>query len=210
MLLFDLDGTLVDSSGVWLQIDLDFTAKRGLPHTQEYHDFVAHTTAPTAAQFTKEYYGLSESAEEIMQEWSAQALYEYTHHIQAKPHVHAYLEQCQQQGARMAVVTSSAPELCRATLKKNGLSHYFERLLFAQEFGIEKQNPALFQAVAETLGVSCSTCLVYDDSPLACRGAKSAGMQVIGVYDPLFSSSEAEMRALCDRYIFDFSELLAV
>ena len=83
MLFFDLDGTLVDSSRIWLQIDLDFTARRGLPHTQEYHDFVAHTTAPVAAQFTKDYYHLSESAEEIMAEWYAQALKEYTHHIEA-------------------------------------------------------------------------------------------------------------------------------
>ena len=54
MLFFDLDGTLVDSSGIWLQIDLDFTARRGLAHTQEYHDFVIHSTAPVAAQFTKD------------------------------------------------------------------------------------------------------------------------------------------------------------
>ena len=47
MLFFDLDGTLVDSSGIWLQIDLDFTARRGLAHTQEYHDFVIHSTAPS-------------------------------------------------------------------------------------------------------------------------------------------------------------------
>lgn len=73
MLFFDLDGTLVDSSGIWLQIDLDFTARRGLAHTQEYHDFVIHSTAPVAAQFTKDYYHLPESADEIIAEWSAQA-----------------------------------------------------------------------------------------------------------------------------------------
>ena len=208
MLLFDLDGTLIDSSGIWLQIDLDFTARRGLPHTQEYHDFVAHATAPTAAQFTKDYYNLSESVEEIMREWSEQALHEYTCNIPAKPHVQAYLEQCRLKGERMAIVTSSEPRLCRASLKKNGLEHYFERLLFAQEIGIEKQNPALFQRVAQMLNVPCAACLVYEDSPLACRGAKDAGMMVVGVYDALFSAAETAMRALCDRYILDFGELL--
>ena len=103
MLFFDLDGTLVDSSGIWLQIDLDFTARRGLAHTQEYHDFVIHSTAPVAAQFTKDYYHLPESADEIIAEWSAQALEEYTYRIEAKPHVHAYLEQCRRQGEPMAV-----------------------------------------------------------------------------------------------------------
>ncbi|MFR4878597.1 MAG: hypothetical protein ACLUBZ_17135 [Ruthenibacterium lactatiformans] len=41
MLFFDLDGTLVDSSGIWLQID-GFTARRGLAHTREYHVSVLH------------------------------------------------------------------------------------------------------------------------------------------------------------------------
>ena len=208
MLLFDLDGTLVDSSGIWLQIDLDFTARRGLPHTQEYHDFVAHTTAPTAAQFTKDYYHLSESPEEIMQEWSDQALYEYSHNIQPKPHVRAYLEQCRASGEEMAVLTSSAPELCRATLEKNDLRRYFKRLFFAQEFGLEKRDPALFCAVAQELNVSTQDCLLYDDSPVACRGAKAAGLQVIGVYDAIFASDEESMRTFCDGYIHDFSELL--
>lgn len=208
MLLFDLDGTLVDSSGIWLQIDLDFTARRGLPHTQEYHDFVAHTTAPTAAQFTKEYYQLNESAEEIMQEWSNQALYEYSHNIQPKPHVRTYLDQCRAAGENMAVLTSSAPELCRATLEKNDLLRYFNHLFFAQEFGLEKRDPALFQAVAQKLDVQATDCLLYDDSPVACRGAKDAGLQVIGVYDPIFAADEENMRAFCDSYIYDFSELL--
>ena len=130
MLFFDLDGTLVDSSGIWLQIDLDFTARRGLAHTQEYHDFVIHSTAPVAAQFTKDYYHLPESADEIIAEWSAQALEEYTYRIEAKPHVHAYLEQCRRQGEPMAVLTSSAPELCRATLQKKWSCLVFFRSLF--------------------------------------------------------------------------------
>ncbi len=208
MLLFDLDGTLVDSGGVWLQIDLDFTARRGLPHTQEYHDFVAHTTAPTAAQFTKEYYQLPESAEKIMAEWSNQALYEYAHTIPAKPHVRAYLDQCLRNGAEMAVLTSSAPELCRATLKRNDLSRYFRRLFFAQEIGLEKGDPALFRTVAEALGHTPEACVLYDDSPVSCRSAKEAGLKVIGVYDALFAAHEPELRALCNGYIRDFGELL--
>ena len=143
-----------------------------------------------------------------MQEWSDQALYEYSHTIQPKPHVRAYLEQCRTAGEKMAILTSSAPELCRATLEKNGLFHYFGHLFFAQEFGLEKRDPALFHAVAEKLDTTPEECLLYDDSPVACRGAKDAGMQVVGVYDALFSGAETEMRSFCNHYIYDFSELL--
>ena len=208
MLLFDLDGTLVDSSMVWVQIDIDFTARRGLPHTREYHDFVAHTTAPAAAQFTKEYYHLSESVEDILNEWSKQALEHYTHTVNCKPHVRAYLDQCRKRGESMAIVTSAVPELCRAVLQKNELTPYFSKLFFAEEIGLEKKDPDLFRAVAQELRVGPEECRLYDDSPVACRGAKSAGLQVIGVHDSVFAEAEPEMRHFCDGYIYDFSELL--
>lgn len=208
MLLFDMDGTLIDSSGIWLQIDLDFTTRHGLQHTKEYHDFVAHTSAPTAAQFTKEYYNLADSVESIMQEWNDQALYEYTHTIAAKPAVKAYLEQCRAGGERMAILTSCAPNLCYAALERNALRAYFEQVYFAQEIGIEKSDPALFSAVAARMGVQPEACTLYDDSPISCRSAKRAGMRVIAVHDALFADEEAQLRASCDGYIHSFGELL--
>lgn len=208
MLLFDLDGTLVDSGSIWLQIDIDFTARHDLPHTKEYHDFVAHATAPTAARFTREYYHLDMSEEAIMKEWADQALYEYTNTILPKPGVVDFLQQCRERGERMAILTSSSPELCRATLKKNDLGEYFEQLFFAQEIGMEKSDPALFRTVADALHTATDACRLYDDSPISCRSAKSAGMEVIAVHDALFADAEEQLRGLCDGYIRSFSELL--
>ena len=58
MYLFDFDGTLVDSNGVWVEIDNGFLARRGLTPTREYSDTVGHSIFPIAAQFTKDYYHL--------------------------------------------------------------------------------------------------------------------------------------------------------
>ena len=54
MLLFDMDGTLIDSNGVWKDVDRTFLARRGLPYTHAYYEGVAHTILPLAAKFTKE------------------------------------------------------------------------------------------------------------------------------------------------------------
>lgn len=69
MYLFDLDGTLIDSNGIWAEVDRTFLARRGYPYTKEYYEGVAHTIFPLAAVFTKEYCHLSESTDEIMAEW---------------------------------------------------------------------------------------------------------------------------------------------
>ena len=48
MLIFDMDGTLIDSNGIWRQVDEAFLAKRGYPYTREYYEGVAHTIFPMA------------------------------------------------------------------------------------------------------------------------------------------------------------------
>ena len=51
MHIFDMDGTLIDSNGIWREVDEAFLAKRGFPYTKEYYQGVAHTIFPLAAEF---------------------------------------------------------------------------------------------------------------------------------------------------------------
>ncbi len=108
----------------------------------------------------------------------------------------------------MSVVTSSVPEHCRTALKHLDLLKYFDHITFAQELGLEKRDTALWLAAAEENGVRPEDCTVFDDSIAACQGARSARMRTIGVYDPYFAASEAEMQGFCDVYIHSFEELL--
>ena len=83
--LFDFDGTLVDSNGVWVDVDNGFLARRGLTPTREYSDAVGHSIFPIAAQYTKDYYHLDMSPEEIMAEWLDMARDAYAHQVPLKP-----------------------------------------------------------------------------------------------------------------------------
>ncbi len=208
MLLFDMDGTLIDSNGIWKDVDTRFLKKRGLPYTQEYYEGVAHTIFPLAAKFTKAFCRLPESEEEIMAEWMEMAGDIYATDVAEKPGVRAFLEKMRSQGERMAVVTSAVPVHCRSALTHLGLLPYFERVFFAQELGTEKKYPALWEKVAAALGVSPAECTLFDDSVEAVRGAKAAGMHTVGVADPYFASTAGEMAETCERYIGSFNELL--
>ncbi|MCD8353509.1 MAG: HAD family phosphatase [Clostridiales bacterium] len=209
MYLFDLDGTLIDSAGVWRQIDVDFLAKRGIPWTEEYNQGVIHTIFPLAAQFTKEYCHIPDSPEDIMAEWRRMALTEYRDHIPLKPHVRAFLEQCAGEGRNMAIYTSCEPMLCQAVLHHHNIEGYFSQVVYASDLGMEKRSPSAFAVALKRLGVTPEKCRFFDDSPVSCAGAKAAGLTVTGVYDSLFAAQEEEMRRLCHDYIRDFSELLA-
>ena len=108
----------------------------------------------------------------------------------------------------MIVVTSAVPVHCRTAMEKLDLMKYFESVTFAQELGIEKKNRKLWLHVAERCGVEPQSCTLFDDSLAACKGARSAKMRVVGVYDGFFAADEKEMRAFCDVYIKSFEELL--
>ena len=209
LLLLDMDGTMIDSNGIWKDVDIRFLARRGMEYSKDYYEGVAHTIFPLAAQFTKEFCHLEESCEEIMQEWMdlAQGLYAS---VAIKPGVREYLEKCRAEGRRMALVTSSVPEHCHTAMQHLGLLEYFESITFAQELGLEKKDPAIWKTVAERHGVDPEHCTVLDDSLSACKGAKAAGMRVIGVYDSFFAADEASMRGVCDAYITSFLDLLDI
>ena len=208
MQIFDMDGTLIDSNGIWKDVDTAFLAKRGLPYTRAYYEGVAHTIFPLAAKFTREFCHLPESEEAIMAEWMDMAGDLYGTSVPVKPGVRAYLEKLRDAGERMMVVTSAVPVHCRTALTHLGLMPYFERIIFAHDLQLEKKDPQLWHLTAELMGVAPAGCTLYDDSVEACRGAKAAGMHAVGVYDPYFAGTEPEMQAVCDRYIRSFEELI--
>ncbi len=203
-LLFDLDGTLLDSNGIWQQIDVDFLAKRSIPWTEAYHQGVIHATFPTAARFTKAFCRLTETEDEIMQEWRAMAYQAYSREILLKDGVASFLNRCADANFNMAIYTSCEDDLCYAALDHHKLRPYFQQILFARQLGVEKSAPEGFHTVARLLNTEPNRCIFFDDSPVACRGAKNAGMYVIGCKDPLFSSYQEEMTTLCDWYLDSF------
>ena len=208
MQIFDMDGTLIDSNGIWKDVDTAFLAKRGLSYTKEFYEGVAHTIFPLAAKFTKEFCRLPESEEAIMAEWMDMAGDLYGTSVPVKPGVRAYLDKLRAAGERLIVVTSAVPVHCRTALTHLGLMPYFERIIFAHDLQLEKKDPQLWRLTAEMMGVAPEDCTLYDDSVEACRGAKAAGMPAVGVYDPYFAGTEPEMQAVCDRYIRSFEELI--
>ena len=207
MLIFDLDGTLIDSNGLWVEVDKIFLARRNAPYTKEYYEGVAHTILTNCAIFTKEYLHLEESCEEIIAEWMELAKGQY-HDVPLKSSVREYLDRCKEAGHRMVIFTACVPEHCRAALERHELAPYFEQIIYAQELGVDKKSPAIFRKVADMLGVKPGECVLFDDSLSACKAAKAAGMTVVGVHDTYFSESETDMRELCDQYIRGFDELL--
>ncbi len=208
MYIFDLDGTITDTNGVWQNVDLEFLARRNLPHTPEYQRMVERSIAPIAARFTKEYYHLPESPEDIMAEWDRLAERHYRELAPLKPGAEAFLRQCAAQGRPMALFTACRPAMCRAALDRFHLTGLFRPIVFAEELGLEKRDPRCFLRLSELLDVPPEHCTLFDDSPDNCATAVKAGMSAAGVYDAYYEARQEELKSVCSWYVRSFEELL--
>ena len=82
--IFDLDGTLIDSNTVWEDIDKVFFGKRNIVIPDDFGDRIAHIGLQNAAIYVKETFGLPDTIESILKEWDDSARYMYENAIQLK------------------------------------------------------------------------------------------------------------------------------
>lgn len=211
MYFFDLDGTLLDSNGIWLEIDVEFLGQYGIaPVPADYTDFVTHNNFGASAQYTKERFDLPLTVQEIITRWQNMAQEHYAHYLPLKPGVRELLKSLSARGERLSIVTSCMPHLCAAALERHGIAGLFHSIHYSHHMDIEKSDPELFRKISQLEHLSPSQCILFDDSPDYCAAAKQAGWQVIGVRDRLFDYRADELNALCGpgRYLENLSSYI--
>lgn len=208
MYIFDLDGTITDTNGLWAEVDREFLSRRGLAPTQEYQRVVERSIYPIAARFTKEYYSLPDRPEDIMAEWDSLAEHHYRALAPLKPGAEQFLRQCAAEGRPMALFTACRPALCQAALERFRLRELFDHVIFAEEIGLEKRDPRCFTRLSQLLGAPPEDCTLFDDSPDNCATAARAGMDTVGVYDGYYAARQDELKSVCRRYVRSLEELV--
>lgn len=205
--IFDLDGTLLDSMGVWDQVDIDFLAKRGIEVPADYMGKVAAMQFRQIAEYTIARFGLPDTPEALMQEWDDMARVAYSTVVEAKPHAVEYLSYLKRSGAKLAVATSLPPALREPAMKHVGIFDYFDQIVSVDDANnVGKDRPDVFLLAAGRLGVVPEQCTVFEDLLVAMRSAKSVGMRVWAIHDDSSDGDWPDICGLADGVLFDFSE----
>ena len=103
----------------------------------------------------------------------------------------------------------NGPALCRMVLERFALTHYFSHVVYAEELGLEKHDPACFVRLGQLLGVPPEQCVLLDDSPSNCATARRAGMTTVGVFDPFYANRQDELNSVSTQYVQSLEALLA-
>lgn len=91
------------------------------------------------------------------------------------------IEEARSRGINVALVSNALKEDARNSLEGLGLKDAFEPMIFAEDVGVEKPDPAPYEAALEKLGISPEEALAFEDSPTGIGGAVKAGIPVIGL-----------------------------
>jgi len=202
--IFDLDGTLLDSMGVWEQIDIDFLAKRGIILPPDYMNAISSMTSHETAAYTIKRFALSDSVDGLIREWYDMAAYAYGHTVQMKPHAKEYLMALRERGVKLAVATTLSAELRDPVLRNNGIDNIFNAICNTDEAGCGKSRPDVYLLTAKKTDATPDGCLVFEDILAAVKSAKSAGMDVCAVYDKTSENDWEEIKKAADYAIVDF------
>lgn len=209
--IFDMDGTLVDSMDYWNRLSDEYLARRGIPplSPELKEESVAMTMEESARLFIREF-GLSDTVEEICGEVNGLMEAHYRADVPLKPGAAACLERMRAAGFKMAVASSTAPELLDICLRRLGVRDYFEFLLSCEEVGAGKNRPDVYLEAARRLGGAPEKTVVFEDILAAARTAKQAGFPLGVIYDLNSDGDQEQLKALADRWFtrWDEEELL--
>lgn len=206
--IFDLDGTLLDSMGVWETVDIEFLGKRNLDLPEDYLEAITPMGFEAAADYTVKRFGLKEDPEAIIQEWYSMAKDAYRNTVALKPNVREYLGLLRERGVRIAAATSSDEELFKPALINNGIDGYFEHIVTVRDVTRGKGYPDIYEEAAARMQVEPKESAVFEDILKGIEGARAGGFLTVGVYDRYSEYEKEAMIALADRYIYDFGELM--
>ncbi len=207
-IIFDLDGSMVDSMWMWRAIDIEYLGRFGIALPDNLQSCIEGMSFTETATYFKERFALPDDLDTIKADWNRMAWDKYACEVPLKDGVRELLEYCAGHDIKAGIATSNSRELVENVVGVHGLNRYFGCIMTACDVAKGKPSPDIYLAVASALGVQPENCLVFEDIIPGIQAGKAAGMRVCAVYDPYSEHQDEEKRRLADYYTYDFRELI--
>ncbi|HZG03842.1 MAG TPA: HAD family phosphatase [Streptomyces sp.] len=180
--IFDLDGTLVDSEPAYYEAGRRLLARYGVTGFtwRDHTRFIGIGTRETLATLRREY-GIDAPVEELLAGKNRIYLELARTSATVFPGMRALVERLHASGCPMAVASGSSRAAIDAVLGGAGLDALLPVRVSAEEVGRGKPEPDVFLEAARRLGVEPARCAVVEDAPPGAEAARRAGMRCIAV-----------------------------
>ncbi len=212
--IFDCDGTLLDSMGMWLSIQPELLSRYGFSLTPKDFARFEHLSLEEECHAYHDVWGIGESGEAVYAELESMLRARYATSIPARAGVRRFLENARSAGIPMCIATSTPKHLVQMGLEHNGLAGYFSGITTTAESARPKGFPDIYDlALARLQDTGCTGACdagdvwVFEDALFGLTGAGAGGYRRVGIFDPNGRSARPDVLANCELFIDEFDEL---
>lgn len=202
--IFDLDGSLVDSMWIWKEIDVEYLGGFGIALPEDLQSKIEGMSFHETALYFKANFPIPDSLDKIKETWNRMAWDKYANEVPLKTGIPQFLEECKTRGIKLGIATSNSRELMETIAKTHGLKNYFSGIVTGCDVKRGKPAPDVYLAAAAKLGAAPERCLVFEDIIPGIQAGKNAGMRVCAVEDPYSAAVRDKKRELADYYIENY------
>ena len=205
-MIFDLDGTLLDSMFIWDTAGEVYLRSVGVEPHENLKTILKSMSLLQSAEYVREHYDVPLSVDEIMSGVNRTVENYYFHTVEPKPGVIEWLKELSEKNIKMCIATATERYQAEAALERCDMRQYFSEIFTCTEIGSGKDQPFIFRKAMEHLGGDRSNTAVAEDAFHALQTAKSDGFKTVAIYDS-FESRQEQIKNMADVYLPSYSDL---
>ena len=206
--IFDLDGTLIDSMWMWKTIDVEYLAKYNIELPHDLQDSIEGKSFSETAEYFKNRFNIPDSIETIKKNWNEMSADIYEKRVFLKPGAMEFLNLLKKLKIKTGIATSNSRELASLAIHSRGISDKIGTLVTGCDVFAGKPKPDVYLKAASNLSVHPSKCLIFEDIPQGIMAGKNAGMTTCAIEDEYSFKFKEEKIKLADYYVEDYFDFM--
>ncbi|MEG0072220.1 MAG: HAD family phosphatase [Raoultibacter sp.] len=208
-MIFDCDGTLLDSAGMWTEAQAELARRAQVELSAADGAKISTLTIPEVGVFFHERFGLASSAEAVVAMIDELMLDYYETRAIARPGALDFVRGLHSLGIPCSVASSSPQHFLQAGLKRTGFLGYLDAIVSVDDVGKSKREPAVYDRARDLMDARTETTWGFEDSLYALHTLRAGGYSSVGVFDCDDAGTYVQLTDAADLAIRSFRELSA-
>lgn len=225
IIIFDVDGTLIDSIGIWNKTDSEMIEKYGRIKVDEdiiqrdRDNFLSNNNDKDIyieyCNYLIEKYNMNITKDEFLKERYGSVQDYFVNKMDYKEYVDKVINKLYSLGYTLCIGTTTTKNQIDTYANKNikmkekvDLYKIFDYIVTKEDIKNKKPNPEVYLNILNHYEIDPKDCLVFEDSIAGIKASKSAGIEVVNIYDVYADNDREEIDKLTDYKIDSFKEIL--